>query len=306
MSKPSFYVLALIAALRIFWTNPLLASELPRFAYMGDGQIAVGDQSIRFRADGVYEEEGLKRLHRIFNGNWEDPEERLSLRFLEMLDYLQDQLQGGPYILKSGYRSPTLNQSLRDRGKLAAQSSMHMEGAAADLILSGVPASRVFEFVKELNCCGIGWYHGKHFHFDTGPARYWDEKTSKTEDKTPQQNEKIILQPDWDRYLAGERLGLKWMRATDYPFGIPTVAELVRPDDPGFQKKLEILFPNGPQETQGCRILSSRKQARSLAADLPKDLPPGSYALQISFCNRFNYEKMPEKILSRPFEIKKP
>jgi uncharacterized protein YcbK (DUF882 family) len=280
------------------------AQTLQRFFFMGDGQVAINGQTILFRRpNGAYDDEGLQKLHRIFGADWEDREERLSLRFLEMLDYLQDRLKGGSYALKSGYRNPAFNRSLRDRGKLAAQSSMHMEGAAADLVLAGVPANRVFEFVKELNCCGIGWYHGAHFHLDTGPARFWDETTSKTEDKTPQQNEKIILQPEMDRYLPGERVGLVWMRATEYPFGVPSEAELIKTDAPEFRRKIGILFPEGPEETDGCRILSGRKQARSLAANLPGDLKPGIYAFRVRFCNRFHYERMPEEIVSRSFEI---
>lgn len=285
---------------------PARAQDPVRFLYMGDGSLVLNGQTVTFRAaDGTYSEAGLKTVHRLFNANWQDPEERLSLRFLEMLDYLQDQLKAGSYTLKSGYRSPGLNQSLRNKGKLAAQSSMHIEGAAADLVLAGVPASQVFDFVKAMNCCGIGWYHGKHFHIDTGPARYWDESSSKTEDKSPQQNEKLILQPDWDRYRPGETVDLKWMRVTEYPIGIPAAFVLTKEGDPSFKKELPVVFGAEPGTEGDCRILPGRKVARQLKVRLPdKGLSPGIYALQVRFCNRYAYEKMPEEIVSKSFEIK--
>ncbi|MCE9624536.1 MAG: DUF882 domain-containing protein [Deltaproteobacteria bacterium] len=208
--------LALLSVSSLAW-----AGTNPRYWISGDGTLVVNQQTLTYRSpDGSYNEAGLKKLNRVFQADWEDPQERMSLRFVEILDYVQDQMQGGSYNLKSGYRSPKLNHSLRDQGKLAAQSSMHIEAAAGDLILGGVDSAQVFEFVKSLDCCGIGYYHGRHFHMDSGPSRYWDEKTSKTEDKTPQENEKLILQTDYDRYKPGETMGLKFMRVTNYPIGV--------------------------------------------------------------------------------------
>src|SRR4029434_5791753 len=159
----------------------------PRFFLTGDGALVLNGQTISFRnPQGDYDQTGLKKINRIFGAQWTPEEERLDLRFIEILDYVQDQLKGGSYYLKSGYRNPVANQSLRNRGKLAAQSSMHMEGAAGDLKLEGVEPSAVFDFVKALDCRGVGYYHGGSFHLDAGPSRYWDEKTSKTDEKTQQ------------------------------------------------------------------------------------------------------------------------
>ncbi|MFO1463518.1 MAG: DUF882 domain-containing protein [bacterium] len=292
----------LISALFLFGlATPCLAGNAPRFWISGDGTLVLAGQSILFRnPDGSYDEGGLKRINRIFQADWPDPSERLSLRFIEVLDAVQDQLQGGSYSLKSGYRSPKLNNSLRDQGKLAAQSSMHIEAAAGDLILGGVDSARVFDYVKSLDCCGIGYYHGRHFHIDTGPARYWDETTSKTEDKTPQENEKIILQSDYDLYRPGETLTLKFMRVTNYPIGVDPKLEVLGRDGQDTGKSLRLESP------EACLLVQDRAQARTLKAKLPdQGLKPGQYVLQVKFCNRFDYAKMPESILSRPFEIRK-
>ncbi|HKY62686.1 MAG TPA: DUF882 domain-containing protein [bacterium] len=286
----------------LFSTISITAAEAQagRFFLMGDGVLTVNGQKVPFRqGDGNYDPAGLKALNQIFKADWAQEEERMDLRFLEAMDYIQDQLRGRGYNLKSGYRSPRLNQSLRNKGKLAAQSSMHMEAAAGDLILLGVNSADVYEFVKGLDCCGIGYYHGRHFHFDTGPARYWDETSSKTEDKTPQENEKIILQPEFDRYRSGETMRMKFMRATNYPFGADAMVEVLKADDSKVAGHTSLTATG-----KECLIVQDRHQGRTLSAKLP-ELKPGSYVLRIHFCNRYDYAKMPESILTRPFEIAK-
>ena len=303
--KPLFLLLLILSISLLTYLRTPQAKEKSRFLYSGDGQLTLNGQKIRFRSDeGYYNEAGLKKIHEIFKGNWQEERERLSLRFLELLDYLQDELKGQSYLLKSGYRSPVFNQSLRDQGKLAAQSSMHTEGAAADLILKGVPSSRVFEFVKSLNCCGIGWYHSQHFHLDSGPARYWDEKTSGTEDKTPQQNEKIILQSDEDFYQSGEIINAKLMRVTQYPIGVSLKWELISlKDEKAKSVELQAEILGEKTESGSCQIIQTRKQARALRVKIADKTPPGSYAFKIKFCNRYDYAKMPQEILSRGFEV---
>lgn len=277
------------------------AAPASRFWISGDGILVLSGQTIRYRsAETGYDETGLRKINAVFRADWTDPQERMSLRFIEVLDAVQDKLQGGSYNLKSGYRSPRLNNSLRDKGKLAAQSSMHIEAAAGDLILSGVDSAQVFDFVKSLDCCGIGYYHGRHFHLDTGPSRYWDETSSKTEDKTPQENEKIILQPDYDIYRPGETMALKFMRVTNYPIGVDPKLEVLTKEGNPIGKALTL------ESSNACLILSDRAQARGLIAKLPeKGLDPGQYALRVKFCNRYDYAKMPEEIVSRGFEIRK-
>lgn len=311
----SFFLLFLGISLSAQMARASSQTAMPRFFLMGDGVLWLQKEKIPFReGEGQYLESGLKRIHQLFGAPWGPEEERLSLRFIEVLDYVQDQLSGGTYWLRSGYRSPQLNQRLRNQGKLAAQSSMHIEGAAGDLSLAGIPSSKVFEFVKNLNCCGIGWYHSKHFHLDTGPARYWDETTSKTEDKRPQQNLMIILQSPWDRYRAGEKVPLQLMRATNYPYGVPKYFSLIKLEPHESEKaKLEVDFPASLQAEhhspeKNCVMLTNRSQARQLSVTLPEkigkeELQPGKYAIRVNFCDRQNYERMPEEILSRSFEI---
>lgn len=300
----------LMTLLLCFISLTLHAEDKNRFYYSGDGKLKLKNQKTGYAGtftfrnpDGSYNEQGLQQVHKAFNAPYQNKDERLSLRFIEFLDYLQEKFHEGQLSIRSGYRSPVSNQNLRNQGKLAATSSMHIEAAAGDMILIGTASKIIFEYVRDLNCCGIGWYGSAHFHIDTGPARWWGRTTSKTEDKEPQLNEKIILQSDYDYYAAGELIPLKFMRVTNYPIDLNPQMILTRLD----QDKAEITPLNwlDPlEETNQCKTISDRKSARQIKVMLPKKLKKGDYALKVSFCNKRNYTKMPDEILSRKFTIR--
>jgi uncharacterized protein YcbK (DUF882 family) len=106
------FLTILMAGLGLFST----AFSSSRFFLGGDDVLVLNGQTISFRnAEGNYDEAGLKKINRIFGDRWASEEEQLDLRFIEILDYVQDQLKGGTYSLKSGYRSPVSNQALRDQ-----------------------------------------------------------------------------------------------------------------------------------------------------------------------------------------------
>ncbi|MBI2335206.1 MAG: DUF882 domain-containing protein [Deltaproteobacteria bacterium] len=270
-----------------------------RFFYAGDG-VLVLDRKIRFRdVQGNYLEPGLKEIHRAFGAPWALPYERLSLRFIEMLDYLQEQFNHGAFSIRSGYRSPNANQSLRKKGKLAAMSSMHIEGAAADLYLQGASSQKIFATVRDWQCCGIGYYGSQHFHLDTGPARWWDQNTSKTESQAPQENEKIIIQTTQDIYFLGEKIDLQFMRVTNYPIDVNKTVTVESKN-----KSLKLDLRSDMTNLNACMTLKNRSEGRQLSIHLPeKKLEAGRYQIKITFCNKRDYAKMPGEIVSNVFEV---
>lgn len=284
------------------------AAEFKPFFLTGDGclyfQGGKGSQKICFRdANGALNETGLARINKIFGAHYGDGvrAQNMSLRFLEFLSFLQGHYDRAPMKLLSGFRPPKYNQSLRDKGKIAAQSSMHIEGAAADIVFPSVLSVEIFPFIKSLNCCGVGYYHGNAIHVDTGPARYWDETTSGTESKEPQQNEKIIVQSTFDRYRAGDDVVFQLMRVTEYPVDIPVKWEWVREGD-GKVFPLSVQAELAGPNLKGCKKVTDRVAARQLLAGLPQDIPAGKYQAKLTFCSR-NSEKMPASILSNVLEV---
>ena len=291
-----FFVLLITSA-----TGQAYSTNQLRFFYAGDG-VLVLDRKIRFRdVQGNYLELGLKEIHRAFGAPWALPYERLSLRFIEMLDYLQEQFNNGAFSIRSGYRSPNANQSLRKKGRLAAMSSMHIEGAAADLYLQGASSQKIFTTVRDWQCCGIGYYGSQHFHIDTGPVRWWDQNTSKTESQEPQENEKIIIQTTQDIYFLGEKIDLQFMRVTNYPIDVHKTVTVESKN-----KSLKLDLRNDVTNLNACMTLKNRAEARQLSIHLPeKKLEAGRYQIKITFCNKRDYAKMPDTILSNNFEIRK-
>ncbi len=75
----------------------------------------------------------------------------------------------------SGYRSPATNESLRAHGhKGVARKSLHMQGRAIDIRLSGIDIAKVHKAALQMKAGGVGYYPGSRFvHIDTGAVRSW-------------------------------------------------------------------------------------------------------------------------------------
>lgn len=74
-----------------------------------------------------------------------------------------------------GYRSPTTNQSLAASGSNGvARNSLHVQGKAADIAVSGCPVGDLRDAAITLQAGGVGYYPGSGFvHIDTGAVRSW-------------------------------------------------------------------------------------------------------------------------------------
>jgi uncharacterized protein YcbK (DUF882 family) len=74
----------------------------------------------------------------------------------------------------SGYRSPQTNAYLHDKSTGVAQHSLHMEGRAIDVRLSGVDCASLATRAMDLKRGGVGYYRASDFvHLDTGAFRTW-------------------------------------------------------------------------------------------------------------------------------------
>ncbi len=216
--------------------SSLLADEgKPRDRYFlsGDGWIQLTNAKtgnsarIRYRlADGSYPPDAHRQVDRLF-GVPSGSSDYIALRLIAFLDYFEDHFQQ-PINLISGYRSPEYNENLRAQGRLAAKASLHMEGMAADIQMRKGLSAKAFPLLRELQCCGVGYYHGDSLHLDTGPARFWDETTSKVHTNISEHNKQIMVRTDQDIYLPGETVEIKLARITDYPIGFASRFAVVR------------------------------------------------------------------------------
>jgi uncharacterized protein YcbK (DUF882 family) len=74
----------------------------------------------------------------------------------------------------SGYRSPQTNAYLHDKSAEVAQHSLHMEGQAIDVRITGVDCASLAAHAIDLKRGGVGYYRASDFvHLDTGRFRTW-------------------------------------------------------------------------------------------------------------------------------------
>ena len=286
-------------------------TDVSRFFYNGDGRINLlsAKNGISFngqyrKSKGIYDEKALKTIHRLFGAEKDRPLSTVSLRLIEFLDYLEDHLHPGAQItIVSGYRSPQYNTDLRNKGRLAAKASLHQYGMAADIKIQGTSSKRVWNTVKKLRFGGTGYYKGKLVHIDVGPARFWDEKTSGVGTDISTQNKLIGLVTNYDFYLPGEMIDLRFIRMTAFPIGVSPEFILEKVKENGQLKEMarfKPLFAIAPKTP--CPQFSNIDQMTGIRWKLPGDLLPGRYKIRTFFCNRL-WEDMPVEIFTPEFDI---
>jgi uncharacterized protein YcbK (DUF882 family) len=96
----------------------------------------------------------------------------------KLLDYLVDvaaEISAPPaYSVISGYRSPETNERLHERSGGVSQHSLHMQGRAIDVRMTGVDCADLAARAQDLKRGGVGYYRASNFvHLDTGAFRTW-------------------------------------------------------------------------------------------------------------------------------------
>jgi uncharacterized protein YcbK (DUF882 family) len=82
-----------------------------------------------------------------------------------------------PFEVISGYRSPATNAALRRVSQRVAEHSLHMQGRAIDVRLSGFPTAHLALLSRAQMGGGTGYYRVSDFvHLDTGTARIWGDR----------------------------------------------------------------------------------------------------------------------------------
>lgn len=271
-----------------------------RFFLSGDGSVhlinAKTNESaqIRYRLpDGSYPADARRQINRLF-GVPAASRDRIALRLISVLDYIEDRYRQ-PIEIISGYRSPEYNENLRAKGRLAAKASLHMEGMAADIRMRKVLSAEWFQTLKTLNCCGVGFYHDNSLHVDTGPARFWDETSSKVRTNISEHNKSVMVRTEQDRYLTGEQVELRLARITDYPIGIT----------PGFALVQEgrVMHEFSFDGNNAACVTVKDPAERAVKWTIPKEfVANGKVQIRMRFCEK-PFPEMPDHIESNPIVI---
>jgi len=99
----------------------------------------------------------------------------IDLGLLDMLHELKVMTgHNGTFEVISGYRSPKTNAGLRSKSNGVAKRSLHMQGRAIDIRLSGFDTKQLQKAAIKLAKGGVGYYQKSNFiHVDTGRVRRW-------------------------------------------------------------------------------------------------------------------------------------
>jgi Bacterial protein of unknown function (DUF882) len=282
--------------------------DVGRFFYSGDGSIHLVSEKNgksfagRYRTGrGKYDEKALGAICRVFGAP------SAPLRLIEFLDFLEDRLnQGARIVIVSGYRAPQYNAGIRKRGALAAKASLHQYGMAADLRMEGIPARRIWDYVKTLGFGGAGYYHGETVHVDVGPARSWDETTSGVGTGISDDNKLIGLVTGYDVYLPGEPMTMRFIRMTAFPIGVSPELTLARQGGRSSPEEITVFRPAFAISSSGaCLRFSDINQMDAIRWRLPEHLPAGRYTVRAGFCDN-PWKDMPSTVSTPEFEIVKP
>jgi uncharacterized protein YcbK (DUF882 family) len=130
---------------------------------------------IEYCSSGAYVPEALSAIDRLLRDPFSGGIAPIDPKLLDLLYELHSKLGAtGPFTVVCGYRSPKTNAALRLHNPAVAERSLHMEGKAVDIRLSGVPLEKLRRTALELKAGGVGYYPRSGFvHVDVGPLRTW-------------------------------------------------------------------------------------------------------------------------------------
>ena len=182
---------------------------------------------------------------------------------------------------------------------------MHQYGMAADLRMKGAHPEKVWHYVRELGYGGAGYYHGANVHLDVGPARFWDETSSKVGTDHADDNKLITLIQDRDFYAPGDDIVMRFVRMTAYPIGVDRTFALEKHTDDTWKTSATFTPLFATTTDDSCPAFSSIDAMKNIRWTLPQNLKPGRYRIRASFCDTI-WDAMPDAITSYEFVVASP
>lgn len=123
---------------------------------------------------GRYVPESLAALNHLLRDFRTGDVTGIDARLFDTLHALNAAVGDGTFEIISGYRSPRTNAMLRKASDGVATRSLHLQGRAIDVRLSGRDTRRLREAALALAHGGVGYYAASDFvHLDTGRVRRW-------------------------------------------------------------------------------------------------------------------------------------
>ena len=152
------------------------------------GKVAPGDRriallnlhtderlEIEYARDGAYVPEALSKIEVLLRDFRNGERHVIDPSLMDYLVQVARTMGTDPcFSVISGYRSPHTNAVLHEKSAGVAQHSLHMEGRAIDVRLTGIDCANFAGHAEVLKRGGVGYYRASNFvHLDTGAFRTW-------------------------------------------------------------------------------------------------------------------------------------
>ncbi|MEA3196465.1 MAG: hypothetical protein QOF32_517 [Gammaproteobacteria bacterium] len=130
---------------------------------------------IEYFRDGAYLPDALSAIEVLLRDFRTGERHAIDPRLMDYLVQAASSVGVDPsFNVISGYRSPQTNARLREQSTGVAQHSLHIEGRAIDVRMTGVDCADLATRASALKRGGVGYYRASNFvHLDTGPFRTW-------------------------------------------------------------------------------------------------------------------------------------
>jgi uncharacterized protein YcbK (DUF882 family) len=162
---------------------------LPRKAFSTVQDILPPERSLSFHnintgesfssvywCQGKYVPEALNEINHILRDHWANLEKPIDTGLLDLLHAVRSELDSAePFLVISGYRSPSTNARLRRRKRRSvARNSLHMAGKAVDVRHPACNLRDLRKLALNMEAGGVGYYPRSRFvHLDVGEVRHW-------------------------------------------------------------------------------------------------------------------------------------
>jgi uncharacterized protein YcbK (DUF882 family) len=130
---------------------------------------------INYLRNGKYDFKALQQINKYLRDFRTSEVYPIDPEILNILWKIQQEIGcRSTYEIISAYRSPQTNQKLRGNSDGVAKRSLHMQGQAVDIRLTGKNTRMVRDCAVALEAGGVGYYAASDFvHIDTGKFRTW-------------------------------------------------------------------------------------------------------------------------------------
>ncbi len=126
-------------------------------------------------AEGQYQVDELTAINRLLRDHRSGDIHPIDNNLIDLLNTLHHKVNGKqPFQVISGYRSAKTNAGLNKKSSGVAKKSLHMQGKAIDIRLSGCQLADLRKAAINCQAGGVGYYQKSGFiHIDTGRVRRW-------------------------------------------------------------------------------------------------------------------------------------